>query len=505
MKLKDKLIRKLLDAGKRHRILVYPTLALIAVISAISHMVYWGRGNGKKVVASIMVMVMLITQSLFLTSSAGVSDDTPTAPGVATDTDAPSDINDPVANRTINYHRVDSDNEIHTVHTGLSVQPVYGTDGAVVNYKLILPSDEVLAGWCFGTEHTYQKDHVTFSDMYLDPNCTIPVGDSGVITADWDSYIENNCYNVYFSATRNTYPVTIIDNDGGNPAVITAIAANETTGDIYPSASYTVLTAADYNMYRIGFTYFGLEYGGEAFIAGQDINIDPSDEMPVSALYLSVKWTAMKFPVTFDAIGDNTPSSVVLDNGASEEITREYTYGSTQMLPTPNEIWASSDAYILSGWSYGDEVFSVSENVNTSQLVERATDDLTENPNIVAKKLTAIWSYKNIKLTATNDGVVDPETNAITITGTYGDSVSSKFGALYLDGTQSEFTFSLSTEDVTKLGQYGLGILGGEGYFTIKGQLSDITPEGGISVKLLVKDSKIDDNPDTAIDESVSE
>lgn len=67
MNLKDKLIRKLLEVGKKHRILVYPTLALVAVISAVSHAVYWGKGNGKKLVASAMVMVMLITQSLFLT------------------------------------------------------------------------------------------------------------------------------------------------------------------------------------------------------------------------------------------------------------------------------------------------------------------------------------------------------------------------------------------------------------------------------------------------------
>lgn len=75
MNLKDKLTRKLLEAGKKHRLLVYPTLALVAVITAISHAVYWGRGNGKRFIASAMIMVMLFTQSLFLTSSANVATD----------------------------------------------------------------------------------------------------------------------------------------------------------------------------------------------------------------------------------------------------------------------------------------------------------------------------------------------------------------------------------------------------------------------------------------------
>lgn len=87
MNLKDKLIRKLLEVGKKHRILVYPTLALVAIISAVSHAVYWGKGNGKKLVASAMVMVMLITQSLFLTSSADTSSSAGT-PNTATGTDA---------------------------------------------------------------------------------------------------------------------------------------------------------------------------------------------------------------------------------------------------------------------------------------------------------------------------------------------------------------------------------------------------------------------------------
>lgn len=104
MKLKDKLIRKLLEVGKKHRILVYPTLALVAVISAVSHAIYWGKGNGKKLVASAMVMVMLITQSLFLTSSADTSNN-----AVASDAASGTDATVNNGNSNINVGNISQD------------------------------------------------------------------------------------------------------------------------------------------------------------------------------------------------------------------------------------------------------------------------------------------------------------------------------------------------------------------------------------------------------------
>lgn len=67
---KNRLIKKLLKVAKKHKVLTYPVLALVAVISVISYFFSWSTGAGKRVVAVIMVMVMLISQSYFLTSSA---------------------------------------------------------------------------------------------------------------------------------------------------------------------------------------------------------------------------------------------------------------------------------------------------------------------------------------------------------------------------------------------------------------------------------------------------
>lgn len=70
MNAKNRLIEKLLKAARRHKILTYPVLALVAVISILGYFFDWSTGAGKRVVAIIMVLVMLVSQSYFLTSSA---------------------------------------------------------------------------------------------------------------------------------------------------------------------------------------------------------------------------------------------------------------------------------------------------------------------------------------------------------------------------------------------------------------------------------------------------
>lgn len=76
MNTKNRLIEKLLKVAKHHKILTYPMLALVAVISIFGYFFNWSTGAGKRVVAIIMVMVMLVSQSYFLTSSATALVDT---------------------------------------------------------------------------------------------------------------------------------------------------------------------------------------------------------------------------------------------------------------------------------------------------------------------------------------------------------------------------------------------------------------------------------------------
>lgn len=70
MNTKNRLVEKLLKIAKKHKVLTYPVLALVAVISVFNYFFSWSKGAGKRVVAIVLVMVMVVSQSYFLTSSA---------------------------------------------------------------------------------------------------------------------------------------------------------------------------------------------------------------------------------------------------------------------------------------------------------------------------------------------------------------------------------------------------------------------------------------------------
>lgn len=70
MNSKNTLIDRLLKVAKKHKVLTYPVLALVAVISFVNYFFSWSHGAGKRVVAVVLVMLMMVSQSYFLTSSA---------------------------------------------------------------------------------------------------------------------------------------------------------------------------------------------------------------------------------------------------------------------------------------------------------------------------------------------------------------------------------------------------------------------------------------------------
>lgn len=70
MNTKNRMINRLLQVAKKHKVLTYPVLALVAIISVFSYFFSWTTGAGKRIVAVVMVMVLLVSQSYFLTSSA---------------------------------------------------------------------------------------------------------------------------------------------------------------------------------------------------------------------------------------------------------------------------------------------------------------------------------------------------------------------------------------------------------------------------------------------------
>lgn len=511
MNLKDRIIKKLLSVGKKHRILVYPTLALVAIISAISHAVYWGRGNGKKLVASAMVMVMLITQSIFLTSSADVMSDEPETGAEETATGENPDagiatIAEDYTNYTITYYRVDEEGVSHLVHSGSTVQLKAGEDGAEIEDYHIVPLDsDTLINKMF-TDEPDQVNHITIDGFYLDQGCTASIGD-GTLQSTWIA--TNSSYNIYFKATRNSYPLEIVDSKGNIAIITDTIPADVETGNIYPTATYTVKTATDYNYYMTGYKFAGLKFYETSYVEGAPITL--TDEYKISRLSMAGQWQAMEAEVSFDAIGDGAPSDAAIKDGGDEIRKFKFTYGSMQMLPTVSQFWGISDAYTLSGWQYTDPAsgtattFSIETEVDTTLLFDPVTDMKLE-PNIAGRQLVALWAYKNIHLTATEDGVVSSDGTTVNISGQYGDEIYTKIEAKYNDNTSSTFSYDISQTDIDTLGSYGLGVKDAGTYFLVEGQLSKTTPADGISVTLVVTDEKaVDDPATTDKDERVSQ
>ena len=240
MNFKDKLVSKLLDIGKKHRILVYPMLALVAVVTAISHVICWGRGNGKKMVASIMVVALLITQSLFLTSSAVNNGDDANAALTNTATDATSVMNsgdganDPIQLLDADGNADAADDGTADAETANVTYYAYTTSSqtiagfskacAVADSTITLMSDnaEILQG--FGLDAKY---FTTDGNLYSDAQCTTPIAGNQMTTT------ENGTYQVFVKITRTAYTLAFSDcGDQGDVASVT-IPTNETnTGNV---------------------------------------------------------------------------------------------------------------------------------------------------------------------------------------------------------------------------------------------------------------------------------
>ncbi|MCM1170558.1 MAG: fibronectin type III domain-containing protein [Clostridium sp.] len=318
MNLKDKLIRKLLEVGKKHRILVYPTLALVAVISAISHAIYWGKGNGKKLVASAMVMVMLITQSLFLTSSADTSSSAG-ASNTASGTDA-----------------VNVDN----ANGGDAGDGNIGSDGSQTG-----EGD-------FENLDIYEEKDDSINTNLIDSQ----YGENGeIISQEYDLYSANDTYE-FPKMSLAVFRVYSNGTTDGNSLVYSI-----------PYESGIPLTKSDDgNYYDIADVRATVTKG---YIAKQIYDIDSTDGLEISDLYFDTKFTE---PVTQDKIlttdshlrqgglslyvkAKRTKYDVIITNGLSGEEENHVTYNSLDVIDdkiqfiVPNKDWAAGK---IGKWGY---------------------------------------------------------------------------------------------------------------------------------------------------------
>lgn len=551
MNLKDRLIRKILDFGKKHRLMVYPSLALVAVISAISHAVYWGKGNGKRLVASVTVVTLLITQSLFLTSSAADEEPLPAAEsesnvvvqegeetGGTTDTgedvstantdvqptqdntaDTVEDTTESTAGQTddemmfgdtlipaavdgqeqsiiVEYNLVTAD--YVATSRGSSTSIFVNADG---KYEFTLPGDSDKATYLFGNnvDSSLISGCVEFTDWYTDISCSgTPVSGNVVLEAD-DANIVNGVYRVYFMATRNAYPLIIRDNDG-NSVKKTVAVTTPVRGDVSPSVTYTVEDASGYNVagfnaYRTGYKFSGLKYGGRSYTTGQDVEINPGGI--ASSIIMDAEYTPYTLAVVFDSKKDAAENADKNITGTSQ-ITRDCTYGQTVTLPdsTMGGL-VDSEAYYIKAWDINGTEYAPGEEIDGTDLnLFEALGDKTLEPNVSPYTVTAVWAYKEVKL-GSDSSIISANESGATITTDYGATVNASLHALYRNGDDgSGFSYTISEEDNQKLSDYGISYsLGADGsvntgvtFFT-SDYVKNVTADTGVEITITVTDT----------------
>lgn len=267
MDTKNRLTNYLLKVAKKHRILTYPVLALVALISVFSYFFNWSTGAGKRIVAIVIVMVMLVSQSYFLTSSAtevtddsvvtneagnttsgndltddsnvtpdDTGDDTDTVSDTVTDTDSLTDNtnNDDTGSTTNDDESgitAQSDDETQLLGAQETIKVVLDSvdynhsNARVINSENTVTSSEDGSTYDFSTVKNTLKAAVSSkdsadecfkysTDLYLDVNCSIPLGDSVS-----SSYVQttkgNKSIVVYCLRELDKYKVTIVPGGTG--------------------------------------------------------------------------------------------------------------------------------------------------------------------------------------------------------------------------------------------------------------------------------------------------
>lgn len=490
MNLKDKLVSKLLEIGKKHRILVYPMLALVAVITAVSHAICWGRGNGKKMVASVLVVALLITQSIFLTSSADYDADaanTNTATDAVYADDAVEDTSDDVPTGEIglpsdedevipDYETVLETNSVNVTYYAYttSTQTISGihVPCTVTDTTISLVNDNDTLIQSFGLDPVY---FTTDGNLYSDATCTQVIPDNNMQTT------ENGTYQVFVKITRTAYLLTFLDcGDAGDVTAVKVLTGETDTGNVEQEVSFTVPGADDtYHFYKRGYKYISL---ADKMI-GQSIPIKSTD-VHTNSIPLKAGWEPIRdMQITYqlydsavaDVIGAIKPTSAV-------ELSDKFAYGDSVSIKALNEAdYITNTGYYFAGWKIEgtDTVIDATQNPSISATLESGlvveNGALSDSLNVAPVTLVGQWKYKEIEIYVDGDKVEG--TDAL-VSGTYGMNMNHIITARYKkDGVESttiKFTNGMQAV-TTGLSAYGLSVNESENSYTITGIPNNIT------------------------------
>lgn len=475
MKIKEKLIKSLVDLGKKYRILVYPTLALIAIISAISNMVYWGRGNGKRVIASITVMALLITQSLFLTSSANTSD--PAGDNsIATSSDATPDSENSNSNDIIPEENLDSimllsmpnARALDPTQKNLKVVVKLANSESVGNYYILMGGN-TNDGITLPANLTVDENEacaaifangidngcVTYDGYYSDPECTIKVTQStNVDDLDADNDGE---YVAYVKATIDKIKVNYeATDDSSLTTVVYADASNlvETYNPVANTITFDVLTGNDaHYATRLGYNFTGISIDGTQIAKPASHTVALAKGQ--TSITVKTCWAPKPVKITYDAVLNTDPLHTVSVAESVDCPAVSYVYGGTLALADPvSKNWGiPNDGYVFDHWEYNgtsvtacDTIDSLIQLVETSTVVDYSTDEINIGP------LVGVWTYKNYMFTGLDSNG--------DLSATYGDEVNYSMDIVYSSGndSQSKLGMHLSDATIASLAEYGITV-----------------------------------------------
>lgn len=522
MNFKDKLIKKLVDVGKKHRILVYPMLILVAIISAISHTIYWGKGNGRKLVASVAIVALLITQSLFLTSSADVGDTSPTA-GIDQDggdsvdasvDDGSGNVDDGItegdsteAGSTDEGSTEEGSSDDGSTENGTSEE-----DGIVDDTLLgstpegsdsedgIVDDGSLLGdGESGDSGDTEVTDGVKYYIVYTvnGEQHSDFVGGSAIaegVASDWyDSakakagwsygtysginvtgpYIDEACTT---AAENTTTSLASGTKDGANN-VIVYFKATRVSYNVVVSSAGTTTSATDTVEYvsndlAISDSYtvkgdadYGLVNKGYDFGGILYNDVQYTDTVPVSVTSVvpyveaTAKWTPQTFKVKCYFNADAMDGKVTLADAGTTYMEIDCTYDKDIELPG-----ASAVAGYATSKGYYFSGWRLGDNVytgiNGALLAEFAEG--SNNVKEYGKDLKAEWVYREVTPSLADNGSTGKTSiSGLTITGEYGDTVNVNVLTNYNhegDGSTSDKNFSYAIGDGSALSSLGLNI-----------------------------------------------
>ena len=347
MNFKDKLIKKLVDVGKKHRILVYPMLILVAIISAISHTIYWGKGNGRKLVASVAIVALLITQSLFLTSSADVGDNPAAGNSSAEETTVDIDNstvdnesnNDDNVNENIGNNEDEITNDEGTADDeGKSGEEEAGSDEKKSGEEGLADEE--------GTDSEEKTSGIIpdFDDEIGDENDLLAEGLGDVTSVKYNVvYTENGTVKCDYTAGKE------VDSEGN--------------ADIDASNAKGGWTSYGEDG---GVTLSGAFFDSSCTIPVTSVKVSDWDESKCSiegaSVNLYYKATRTKYVVTVTSDGTTVAKTEEVSVTPSDELAGEFTY----TVKSASDYSLSKTGYVYQGLSYGSASYTVGQDVTLS-------------------------------------------------------------------------------------------------------------------------------------------